>query len=398
VRRLALAGGEPAFPDGLPFVRPARPELDRVTARLRPSYDRGVLTNGPLVRELEEVAAGRLDVPHVVAVSSCTAGLMLAVQAVLTPGRSVVMPSFTFSATAHAAAWAGGRPRFVDCDGDDCLADPGEVAAALDAGDVAAAMVTHTFGAPAHPDRVDALAAARGVPVVYDAAHAFGSTHGGRPVGGSGAAEVFSLTPTKPLVAGEGGLVATRDGALAERLRQGRDYGNPGDYDTRFVGLNARQSELHAAVALESLVDFDDNLARRQELADRYREALAGVPGVRTQVLAAGDTSTWKDLTIIVDADAYGVPRDRLRAALAAEGIDSRCYFDPPVHRQTSHRTAGPGAPDLPRTDRLAASVISLPIWPALSDAAVDRVAGVIGDVHEQAAAVAAEAAACAPS
>src|SRR4029453_8584707 len=90
VRRLALAGGEPAFPDGLPFVRPARPELDRVTARLRPSYDRGVLTNGPLVRELEEVAAGRLDVPHVVAVSSCTAGLMLSVPAVPTPGRRAV--------------------------------------------------------------------------------------------------------------------------------------------------------------------------------------------------------------------------------------------------------------------------------------------------------------------
>ncbi|HKE72414.1 MAG TPA: aminotransferase class I/II-fold pyridoxal phosphate-dependent enzyme [Acidimicrobiales bacterium] len=399
MRRPALAGGEPAFPDGLPFVRPAAPDLDRVAARLAPSYDRGVLTNGPLVRELEEAAAARLGVPHVVAVSSCTAGLMLAMQAVVEPGRAVVMPSFTFSATAHAAAWAGGRPRFVDCDEDDCLVDVAEVAAALadGDGDVPGALVaTHVFGAPAHPERLDALAGAQGVPVVYDAAHAFGSCHRGRPVGGFGAAEVFSLSPTKPLVAGEGGLIATRDAGLAARLRAGRDYGNPGDYDTRFAGLNARQSELHAAVALCSLADFDEHLARRRALAAAYAAGVATVPGLRVQALAPDDESTWKDLTVIVDPDRFGVPRDLAVAALAAEGVGTRCYFDPPVHRQASHRV--PGGPALPRTDRLAGAVVNLPIWPALPDAAVSAVVDLLGDIHDQAARLAAEEAACARS
>jgi dTDP-4-amino-4,6-dideoxygalactose transaminase len=404
-RRLALAGGEPAFPEGLPFVRPAPPDLDRVAARLAPSYDRGILTNGPLVRELEEAAAARLDVPHVVAVSSCTAGLMLALQAVVTPGRPVVMPSFTFSATAHAAAWAGGRPRFVDCAVDDCLVDPDEVAAALapgpygdgsGAGGPCAVVATHVFGAPAHPARIDGLAGARGVPVVYDAAHAFGSRHRGRPVGGFGVAEVFSLSPTKPLVAGEGGLVATGDAALAARLRDGRDYGNPGDYDTRFAGLNARQSELHAAVALCALEDFDQHLARRRELAAAYCDGVATVPGLRLQALADGDESTWKDVTLVVDPERYGVSRDLAVAALRAEGVGTRCYFDPPVHRQASHRAAG--GPDLPRTDRLAAAVVSLPIWPRLTGEAVSRVVDVLGAVHEQADRLRSEEVACAPS
>jgi dTDP-4-amino-4,6-dideoxygalactose transaminase len=401
-RRLALAGGEPAFPEGLPFVRPAPPDLDRVASRLAPSYDRGILTNGPLVRELEEAAAARLDVPDVVAVSSCTAGLMLALQAVVTPGRQVVMPSFTFSATAHAAAWAGGRPRFVDCDLADCLVDPDEVAAALaagpdgDSGGPCAVVATHVFGAPAHPALIDGLAGARRVPVVYDAAHAFGSRHRGRPVGGFGAAEVFSLSPTKPLVAGEGGLVATTDAALATRLREGRDYGNPGDYDTRFAGLNARQSELHAAVALCALDDFDEHLARRRERAAAYRDGVATVPGLRIQAVAAGDESTWKDVTLVIDPERYGVSRDLTVAALRAEGVDTRCYFDPPVHRQASHRT--PGGPDLPRTDRLAAAVVSLPIWPRLKVDDVSRVVCVLGAIHEQADRLRSEEVACAPS
>ena len=111
----AAVGGEPAFPDGLPFVRPAVPDLERVVARFAPSYERGMLTNGPVVRAFEEQAAARLGVPHVVAVSSCTAGLMLVLR-VLAPKGPVVLPSFTFSASAHAIAWNGLEPRFVECD------------------------------------------------------------------------------------------------------------------------------------------------------------------------------------------------------------------------------------------------------------------------------------------
>src|SRR5690606_32516970 len=296
---LALLGGQPAFPEGLPFFRPATPPLERVTARLAPSYERGVLTNGPLVRELEAAAAERLGVPEVVAVASCTAGLMLVFQALARPGTAAVMPSFTFSATAHAARWAGAVPRFAECDAASCQLDVADAATRLEGASVLVG--THVFGAPCAPEEVEKVGRAAGLAVVFDAAHGFGATRAGRPVESFGDAEVFSLSPTKPMTAGEGGLVAVRDPELAARIRLGVDYGNPGDYDTRFAGLNARMSELHAAVALESLAELDEHLAIRRRLAARYQEALAAVPGVRPQAVDPGDASTWKDFTVIVD-------------------------------------------------------------------------------------------------
>ncbi len=360
---LALLSGTSSDGPGLPFARPARPPLERVLQRVTRSYESGQLTNGVLVRELEERMADRLRVDHVVAVSSCTSGLMLVVQA-LVEGRPgpIVLPSFTFSASAHA--------------------EP-----ALDG--ASALMPTHVFGAPCSPEAVEKLAASTGVPVVFDAAHAMGATFHERPIGGFGDAEVFSLTPTKPMVAGEGGLIATHDADLAARLRLGRDYGNPGDYDTRFVGLNARMSEFHAAMALESLSLLDRTLARRRELAMRYVAGLGDVPGIRSQAVPLADLSTYKDFTIAVDADQFGIDRNQLVAVLAAEGIDTRNYFDPPVHRQQAYRREP--AVCLPTTDAVSQSVVSLPIYPDLSVDDVNVVIKTIWLAHEHAEAVAAE-------
>jgi dTDP-4-amino-4,6-dideoxygalactose transaminase len=294
------------------------------------------------------------------------------------------MPSFTFSASAHAVAWNACPPAFVECDPESFQLDLAAAAAALDG--AAALLATHVFGAPCRPEGVEALAARRGLPVVFDAAHAFGATRAGRPVGGFGTVEVFSLTPTKPLVAGEGGLVTTDRADVAEGVRIGRDYGNPGDYDTRFVGLNARLSELHAAVALESLRGLDVHLERRRALADRYREGLRDVPGLRLQRVDGDDASTWKDLTLAVRAEAFGADRDLLARALRAEGIDTRAYFDPPVHLQRSHATTPPAT--LPVTEAVAAEVLSLPIYPSLRADQLDAVVEVVRAVHEHAGAL----------
>jgi dTDP-4-amino-4,6-dideoxygalactose transaminase len=379
---LALLGGTPAFAEAVPFVRPALPPLATVAERLGPSYDRGMLTNGPLAAELEVQAAERLGVRHVVSVASCTAGLMLAIR-VLDPDGAVLLPSFTFSASAHAVMWNGRQPVFADCDPTSFQLDVADAKARLD--NVGLVMATHVFGAPCAPDAVEDLAASAGVPVLFDAAHGFGARHDGRPIGGFGDVEVFSMTPTKPLVAGEGGLVATDRDDIADGVRIGRDYANPGDYDTRFVGLNARLSELHAAVALESLRVFDRHLARRREIAQRYLDGLAAVPGIATQRVEPADESTWKDFTINVDATAFGVDRDALVVALRAEGVGTRNYFDPPVHRQTAY---APCTVELPATDRVAAQVVSLPIYPSLADATVDSIVAVIALVHEHAPAV----------
>ncbi len=159
--RPAVLGGSPAFPDGLPFVRPPVPPLARVMERLAPSYDRGMLTNGPLVRELEAAAAERLGVRHVLAVSACTSGLMLAVRALVPEGR-VVLPSMTFSASAHAVAWNGLQPRFAECEPDTFQMDLADAETLLDG--AGALMATHIFGAPCRPVEVEQVAARAGIP------------------------------------------------------------------------------------------------------------------------------------------------------------------------------------------------------------------------------------------
>jgi dTDP-4-amino-4,6-dideoxygalactose transaminase len=385
---LAILGGAPSFPDGVPFVRSPAPPLARVTELLTPSWDRGILTNGPLVRELEERTATVLGVDHVVAVSSCTTGLMLAIRA-LEPRGDVLMPSFTFSASAHAVAWNGAEPRFVECDAASFQVDVAD--AERRSGDIGAILATHVFGAPCPVEPASELARRLGVPLLFDAAHGFGALRDGTPVSRFGDVSVFSLTPTKPLVAGEGGLVATTSADIAQCVRIGRDYANPGDYDTQFVGLNGRMSEMHAATALASLEHFPALQLQRDAIADRYRVLLRELAGVRTQVIDAGDVSTYKDFTIAVDAEAFG-DRDTLRRALSAEGVDTRCYFDPPVHRQ--HAYSGQRVASLPVTDSVASSVVSLPIYPALELGTVDRIVEIVATVQQRAEEVRARAAA----
>lgn len=381
-RRPAVLGGTPAFPGELPFARPLVPPLDEVMTRLKASYDRGTLTNGPLTRELEAHAAERLGVAHVVAVANCTAGLMLALRA-LGPVEKVVLPSFTFSASAHAIAWNGYKPVFAECDPRTLQLDVGDAGARLVAAGAGALLATHVYGAPAPIDAVTELCARRGVPCVFDAAHGLGAEHDGQPLGRYGTAEVFSMSPTKLVVAGEGGLVTTNDDDVAASIRIGRDYGDPGDYDTLFPGLNARMSEFHAAAALASFELLDEHVDRRRAIARRYREGLQGVAGLREPEVFIGDRSSYKDFSLIVE-DAFGLDRDALRHALLLEGINTRPYFSPPVHRQKAY--AHLPAVDLPVTDAMSGSVLSLPMFGDLRDDDVDTVVEVIGALHAHAA------------
>jgi dTDP-4-amino-4,6-dideoxygalactose transaminase len=370
----AILGGSPAFPRGLPLVRPSVPDADRMSAEVSGILASRQLTNGPRVRELEERAADHLGVPHCVAVASCTAGLMLALGGGET-GREVILPSFTFVATANAVAWNGLQPVFADIDPETLTLSPAAVRRAM-TGNTWAVVATHVYGTPCDVEGLQAAAREGGTRLIFDAAHAFGSRHAGTPVGGYGDAEVFSLTPTKLLVAGEGGIVATRDPDLAERCRIGREYGNPGDYDTRFVGLNARMSEFHAALALLSLETLDRRIARRGELAAHYRRELGGIPGLGFPSVPSGDLSTFKDLTVLVEADVFGLDADCLARALSAEGIETRRYYAPPVHRQRAYRAIG--AADLPVTVWAASRVLTLPMWEEMTEAQVSTVAGAV--------------------
>jgi dTDP-4-amino-4,6-dideoxygalactose transaminase len=370
--RPAVDGGRPLFPDGLPLARPSIADPEAVAAAAGDILTSGVLTNGPFVRRLEARAAEYLEVRHCVAVASCTAGLMLVLRASGLSG-DVVLPSFTFSASAHAVAWNGLRPVFADIRPDDLLLDPEAVARSTGLR-TSAILATHTYGTPCDVEALTRLARRDGIRLFFDAAHAFGSRRGQAMIGGFGDAEVFSLSPTKVLIAGEGGIIATNDDSLAERCRIGRDYGNPGDYDTRFVGLNARMSELHAATALASFEDLEERILRRNQIAERYRKVLGDLPGVGFPAVAEGDRSTYKDFTIVVDGERFGMDAASLAGALAAEGVQTRRYYFPPVHRQRAYRWVGPANGELPETDRAAARVLTLPLWTGMRDDQVDGV------------------------
>jgi dTDP-4-amino-4,6-dideoxygalactose transaminase len=367
--------------DDVPLTRPSVPDPARVAAAMEDVLRSGTLTNGTQVRRLEAQAAEYLGVRHCIAVSSCTAGLMLVLRALDLSG-DVVVPSFTFAATVHAAAWNGLRPVFADIDGESLTLSPAAAARATGVR-TSAIVATHTYGTPCDTRPLEEIARLSGIRLIFDAAHAFGSIHGGRHVGGFGDAEVFSLSPTKVIVAAEGGIIATNDELLAERCRIGRDYGNPGDYDCLFVGLNARMSELHAVLALASLEGLDERIERRNALATLYAERLGKVPGITFPRLRDGDRSTYKDLTILVDPDGFGLHADGLARELGALGIDTRRYYAPPVHRMRAYRGSGPSEAHLSVTDSVSERVLTLPMWSDMGNEDVVRVADAVRHIHD---------------
>jgi dTDP-4-amino-4,6-dideoxygalactose transaminase len=289
----------------------------------------------------------------------------------------VIVPSFTFAATVHAVDWNDLRPSFADIDPGPLTLSPSSVERAIGV-HTSAILATHIYGTPCDVDGLRDVAERNGLRLFFDAAHAFGSTHGGTKVGGFGDAEVFSFSPTKVVVAAEGGMIATNDDLLAERCRIGRNYGNPGDYDCRFVGLNARMSELHAATALSSLTDLEQRLGERNRLAGAYSDALAGLPGIRIPTVPEGDRSTFKDYTILVESTEFGVDADALAFALKSDGIETRRYYSPPVHAMRAYASLRSPSGSWPVSDRAAQRALTLPLWVGMTDAQVRGVAGAI--------------------
>jgi dTDP-4-amino-4,6-dideoxygalactose transaminase len=373
----AILGGPPAFPEGLPLARPELPDPDRLAEEIRMVLRGTVLTNGARVRELERRVEDHLGLRHAVAVSSCTTGLMLVLRAGGLVSGDVVLPSFTFAATAHAVAWNGLRPVFADIDPRTMTLSPETARRAIGVR-TSAILATHVYGTPCDVETLGDAAAEAGIRLFFDAAHAFGSRRRGQPIGGFGDAEVFSLTPTKPLIAGEGGIVTTNDTALAEALRLGRDYGKEPDYDFRFVGLNARMSELHATVALASLDGLEERIEIRNRLAEDYRKLLAGVPGISFPEVDEGDRSTYKDFTVLIEPEGFGMDAPAVARALEAEGIETRRYYSPPVHRTRAYRTAAGTNGDLPATEHAAARVLTLPLFESMREEHLAGVAGAI--------------------
>ena len=287
------------------------------------------------MREFEQATSENFGVKHAVAVSSCTSGMMLVHKALELSGE-VILPSFTFMATASALVWAGIRLVFADVDRATNNIDPKAVEAAITP-QTTAIVAVHQFGNPADIGVLEAIADRHYLKLIFDAAHGAGALYQGNPVGKQGSAQIFSLSPTKLLISGEGGIVATNDDVLAEKIRMGREYGNDGNYDSAFAGLNARMPELSALLGLHSLKRLEEAAHNRNETVALFQEFLGRLPGIGFQEVRHGDRHSYRELSITIEPGPFGLSRDELALALAAEKVDTRKYYQPPIHQQTAY-------------------------------------------------------------
>jgi dTDP-4-amino-4,6-dideoxygalactose transaminase len=369
----------------IPLTRPLLPPVERFLPGLKKVFASGIVTNGTYVRRFEQGVADYCGVREAVAVSSCTSGLILSLRCLEVKGAAV-LPSYTFFATAHACLWNNLRPVFADISSDFWTLDPAQVEKAVNFArrhspfEISVLIGVHTHGNPCTPEALERIAKKHKLKLIFDSAHGMGALHHGKPVGRFGDAEVFSLSPTKLLTSGEGGMVTTDDRVLAKRLRAARDYGNAGDYDPEFAGLNARMSELQALLGLESLRALERHARRRQALVTLYKEELGRLPGIVFQKVAPEDRCSYKDFNVLIDPKSFGATRDEVQIRLGVKGFASRRYYFPPVHRIKAYRTWRKIS--LPVTDRVSNTVLSLPLFYDMAERDVLAICRLIRDIH----------------
>jgi dTDP-4-amino-4,6-dideoxygalactose transaminase len=373
----AIRGGAPAFPEPLHVGAPNVGDRDRLMERIGGAIDSRRLTNdGPLVHELEEAVAEVLEVPHCIAMCNGTVALEIAIRAAGLSGE-VIVPSWTFVATAHALQWQAITPVFCDVDPVTHNVDPARVEELITPR-TTGILAVHLWGRPAPVDELAEIAERHGLRLLLDAAHAFGCSHGGRMIGGFGTAEVLSFHATKVVNSFEGGAIVTADDEFAEVARLMRNHGFADYDDVSHVGTNGKLSEVAAAMGLTSLESRAEFVEANRRNHEAYRLGLAGVEGVELLAFDESELCNWHYAVIEVD-EAAPLCRDELQRVLWAENVLARRYFHPGCHRMEPYRTLfGDAGERLPNTERLAERVLALPTGTAVDPGAVAAVADLI--------------------
>lgn len=361
----------------IPFVdlgAGVKPLRDELLAAITAVLDSAHYVGGPPVAAFEKEFAAACGTTHAVAVKTGTDALLLALRALgIGPGDEVISPPNSFFATAEAIALAGATPVFADVDERTLLMDPAQVARAVTK-KTRAIIPVHLYGQCAD---VEAMrAAAPGLPIIEDSCQAHGATRHGQRAGSLGDVAAFSFYPTKNLGAlGEGGAITTSDAGLVSKLRALRDHGQTEKHVHQFVGYNARLDSLQCAALSVRLRHLEAAAVARRKIAAAYRDALAGVAGVRFVDEAAGNTHVYHLMIVRVQ------DRERVRAKLAEAGIDSAIHYPTPIHRQPAFQSLGLGAGSFPVTEKAVGEILSLPMYPELPLAQVTRVAETLATI-----------------
>ncbi len=352
-------------------------EIAAVAATLRSGW----LTTGPAAAELERRAAEYLEAEHVLALASGTAALHLALVALgIGPGDEVITTPITWPATANVIVHTGATPVFVDVQDDTLNIDPARVAEAV-TGRTKAILPVHLYGQPADLDPLWAL----GLPVVEDAAHAFESAYRGRKLGGLSAATCFSLYATKNVTAGEGGLLATNDDAVAAAVQDLRlmRRGHGSRYDLPVPGYKANLSDVLASIALVQLDKLERHAVIRRRQFTLYDDAVEHLDGLTPIARDPRDTHAHHLFAVRIDPERAGGDREAYMAALTDEGISTSIHFLP-VHRLQWYAERFPDQAPLPVAERAGDELLSLPLSPAHSDDDIREVVAALERVHER--------------
>ena len=347
-------------------------------ARVNDIYDRRWLSNdGEYVREFESAVKCQLNVNHCVAVCNATIGLEIAIRAFGVTGE-VIIPSFTFIATAHALQWQQITPVFCDIDPVTHNMDPALVEALITPR-TTAIMAVHLWGRACDVQALQEIAHRHGLKLLFDAAHAFGCSHLGRMIGGFGDAEVFSFHATKFINCAEGGVIATNNDQLAAKIRRMINFGFTGYDCVESIGTNGKMNELSAAMGLTNLESMDEFIAANRAHYHAYQQKLDVLPGIKVMPYDESERCNFQYVVVEVEVERAGVTRDALVQHLHQQGIIARRYFYPGCHRMEPYRTTDPGAGErLPVTEYLSSRLMCLPTGSAISETEVCRVCEVI--------------------
>ena len=375
---LAIFGNPPAFPEKVHVGRPNTGNRERLLARIGDMLDRAWFTNnGPYVQEFEAKLAAFCGVRHCVAMCNATIALEIAIRALGLTGE-VIVPSFTFVATAHALQWQEITPVFCDIDSRTHTIDP-KLVENMITPRTTGIIGVHTWGRACDIAALEAIARRRNLQLLFDAAHAFGCSYQGARVGRFGRCEILSFHATKFFNTFEGGAVLTNDEALADKMRLMRNFGFQGYDNVIYIGTNGKMTEVCAAMGLTSLESVEEFVHTNRRNYQAYRRGLAGAPGISLMQYDDGEHNNYQYMVVEIDEETAGLSRDAIVQVLFAENVLARRYFYPGCHRMEPYRSYFPHAGlVLPETQRVCERVMVLPNGTSVDESVVERICRII--------------------
>jgi dTDP-4-amino-4,6-dideoxygalactose transaminase len=387
VDTLAIEGGKPRFTEPLHVGRPNICDSRRLFERIEQILQRRWLTNdGPVVREFEQRICEITNVRHCISMCNATIALEIAIRALELRGE-VIVPSYTFIATAHALQWQEITPVFADIDPNSYHIDPGCLDR-LTTPRTTGIIGVHTWGRPCNTQAIEAVAKRHKLKVMYDAAHAFGCSHENRMIGGFGECEVLSFHATKFLNSSEGGAILTNNDELADKVRLMRNFGFAGYDRVIYLGTNGKMTEICAAMGLTSLEGMDDQIALNRSNYEEYQKHLDDIPGISLIDYNTTDKRNYHYIVVQVNDSNASLSRDELVEVLHAENVLARRYFWPGCHRMQPYKALFPNAYLLlPNTELRSAQVMVLPTGQCISKSDIEGICAIIrlalGQAHK---------------